>query len=269
MRWLDTQGQWPEDPAVLPWRRDELDGVLHGTPSLHVRRGPGHTCLTALRSGQVGATDWPINDSKGCGGVMRAAPCGVHPDLEGAWRLGLTAGAVTHSHPTGWAAAGALAAIVWQLLAGGSVRDGVTVALERLSELGAYGQETFGKLETAVALADDAGAYPPNADTLAIVGEGWIAEEALGVAVYCALAGGGDVTRTLRLAVNHNGDSDSTAAICGNLLGARLGAGALPGSWVETLEYPQLIVQVADDLYAHLRDPSAVDEARCAIWYPA
>jgi ADP-ribosylglycohydrolase len=52
------------------------------------------------------------------------------------------------------------------------------------------------------------------------------------------------------LAVNHDGDSDSTGAIAGNLLGARLGVGAIPDAWLEPLELREAITTVADDLVA-------------------
>jgi ADP-ribosylglycohydrolase len=50
-------------------------------------------------------------------------------------------------------------------------------------------------------------------------------------------------------AVNHGGDSDSTGAICGNLLGAAFGAAAIDGDLLDGLEGRDIITQVADDLY--------------------
>jgi len=41
------------------------------------RRGPGRTCLSALQSGKMGTMEERINESKGCGGVMRTAPAGL------------------------------------------------------------------------------------------------------------------------------------------------------------------------------------------------
>ena len=46
-----------------------------------------------------------------------------------------------------------------------------------------------------------------------------MAEETLAIAVYCALKYEQDFDRAVIAAVNHNGDSDSTGAVCGNLLG--------------------------------------------------
>jgi ADP-ribosylglycohydrolase len=41
---------------------------------LCVPRAPGNTCISALLSERMGTMEEPINDSKGCGGVMRVAP---------------------------------------------------------------------------------------------------------------------------------------------------------------------------------------------------
>ncbi len=73
-RWLDTQGERSDTQGEMVW-----NGELHRVPSLRDRRAPGNTCLAALRA-MRGPEDWgrrAENDSKGCGGVMRAAPCGL------------------------------------------------------------------------------------------------------------------------------------------------------------------------------------------------
>ncbi|MBW8382791.1 MAG: ADP-ribosylglycohydrolase family protein, partial [Youngiibacter sp.] len=49
--------------------------------------------------------------------------------------------------------------------------------------------------------------------------------------------------------VNHDGDSDSTGSITGNLLGARYGVEAIPTGWIEPLEIKDVISRAADDLY--------------------
>ncbi len=84
-----------------------------------------------------------------------------------------------------------------------------------------------------------------------------MAEEALAVAVYCALTAEDAFARGVLLAVNHGGDSDSTGAIAGNLLGARLGAGAIPARWLDGLELREVVEQVAADLGVGYRDDDA------------
>ena len=63
-----------------------------------------------------------------------------------------------------------------------------------------------------------------------------MAEETLAIAVYCALKYENDFDRALIAAVNHGGDSDSTGAVTGNILGARLGARAIPEKYLDRLE---------------------------------
>ena len=89
--------------------------------------------------------------------------------------------------------------------------------------------------------------------------QGWVshrtdsAEEALAIAVYCALKYENDFDSALIAAVNHKGDSDSTGAICGNILGARLGLNGIPEKYITNLELKDLILEIADDLYHDCR----------------
>lgn len=67
------------------------------------------------------------------------------------------------------------------------------------------------------------------------LGEGWVAEEALAIGVYCALKAQ-DLESGVIMAVNHDGDGDSTGLIAGHLLGAMLGRNAIPERWLAPLE---------------------------------
>lgn len=73
-------------------------------------------------------------------------------------------------------------------------------------------------------------------------------EEAIAIAIYCALKEKTDFRKALILSVNHDGDSDSTGAITGNILGAYLGLDAIPAEWVQRVEFADVIFQLADDL---------------------
>jgi ADP-ribosylglycohydrolase len=88
----------------------------------------------------------------------------------------------------------------------------------------------------------------PGPETIKKIGEGWVAEEALAISCYCALVSESDFARGVRLAVNHDGDSDSTGAITGNILGALLGKSVIPSEWLEELEMRDVIEEVARDL---------------------
>ncbi len=50
--------------------------------------------------------------------------------------------------------------------------------------------------------------------------------------------------RATCLPVNHSGGSDSTGAIAGNILGTRLGKGAVPWEWRTQLEMHKVIEEM-------------------------
>lgn len=255
LRWLKTQGYdsksesfryATEDLPRLDPEGTYPNGWLSTVRGLRSRRGPGNTCLAALRSGRFGRVgDFePINSSKGCGGVMRAAPAGMVADsATRAFELGCQTAAITHGHPTGWLAAGAQAAIVYELLRGLTPRESVDVALGLLGDEPRSG-ECRDALAAAVALA---GRGAPSAENLTTLGAGWIAEEALAIGVYAALACK-TYEEGVLLAVNHGGDSDSTGSIAGNILGAALGRQAIPETWLDRLELRDVIETISADL---------------------
>ena len=255
LRWLKTQGYdsksesfrfATEDLPRLDPEGTYPNGWLSTVRELRSRRGPGSTCLAALQSGRFGRVEdpEPINDSKGCGGVMRAAPAGIVGDsVERAFELGCQTSAITHGHPTGWLAGGAMAAIVFELLAGLTLREAVDEALRLLHD-GSRARECRDALRAAVELA---GKGQPTAEKLTTLGGGWIAEEALAIGVYAALACS-TYEEGVLLAVNHGGDSDSTGSIAGNILGAALGREAIPKKWLDRLELKDVLETISRDL---------------------
>ena len=50
-------------------------------------------------------------------------------------------------------------------------------------------------------------------------------------------------------AVNHSGDSDSTGAICGNIMGAIVGLDKVPNTYKNSLELYDEIIILSNDLY--------------------
>lgn len=246
LRWLKTQGIKPTCEMI-----PDADGWLYGLPELHHQRAPGVTCLKALRDlknpGEVAR-----NNSKGCGGVMRVAPVGLFawhsrqavetPIL--AFDLAAELAAITHGHPTGQLAAGVFAVLVLGLSSGTSLEESLDVATACLKSRPKH-EETLHALEQARQLAKS---RLPVTDAIAELGEGWVAEEALAISVYCALVAT-SFEQGVTFAVNHSGDSDSTGAMTGNLLGALHGIEAIPAHWLERLELREVIAELAQDLF--------------------
>ena len=85
-------------------------------------------------------------------------------------------------------------------------------------------------------------------DAIRQLGEGWVAEETLAIGVYCALKYSDDFQKGIVAAVNHDGDSDSTGAVAGNILGAFLGFDAIPQKYLDRLELKNVILEIAEDL---------------------
>jgi ADP-ribosylglycohydrolase len=180
---------------------------------------------------------------------MRAAPFAVwSPDPAEAFRAAAECGALTHGHPSGYLPAGALAVLVQQLLHGAEVLAAVATARAVLATWPGH-EETDRVLAAAIDLA---ALGRPSPEAIADrLGGGWIGEEALAIGLCAALVST-DLADGLRLAVNHSGDSDSTGAICGNILGARDGIAALPQPWLRELELRDVIEELTGDLLTEL-----------------
>ncbi|MCY0857163.1 ADP-ribosylglycohydrolase family protein [Cupriavidus sp. D39] len=246
LRWLLTQGIQPA------FQRDVLSdkpGWLYQQAALHSRRAPGNTCLSALEA-MLKLGEPARNDSKGCGGVMRVAPAGLfvwrragQRSPQDAFDLGTALAALTHGHPSGSLTGGVLAVLIRELADGAALPAALSSAKTCLSAQPDH-EQTLLAIIHAEALAVSGVAHD---DAIARLGEGWVAEEALAISVYCALVAR-DFRHGVVLAVNHDGDSDSTGAITGNLLGALLGVEAIPPEWLAPLELREVITELADDL---------------------
>ena len=254
IRWLRTQGE--RSRSHCP--QDEMDGWLIEVKGLHCRRAPGNTCLSALRGEEMGEMQRPLNNSKGCGGVMRVAPVGlVAEDEEQAFSLGCEAAAITHGHPSGYYSAGCFAAIVYHLMSGRSLPEAIELTLRILERPeNDEHEECAEAVHQAVAIWRDGG-LKPSPEVIERLGGGWVGEEALAISLYCALIAQDDFARGVLLAVNHSGDSDSTGAITGNLLGLMLGANAIPEKWLAELELRAEIEAMAGDVYKQFEETDA------------
>ncbi|MFG3498008.1 ADP-ribosylglycohydrolase family protein [Streptomyces sp. NPDC047928] len=241
LRWAATQRDWGPDER----RKD--NGWLAAEEWLYVRRAPARACLTGLGDDLLGTLDKPKNPTaRDAGAAVRSAPFGLlvgwEPHL--VCQLAVECAAQTHGHPTAYLAAAAFAVVVHGLARGQSVEAAVQGALAQLASRPGH-QPVTDALGQAIAAVRQG---VPGPDRIASLGDtdGEAAEDALAIAVYCALVGE-DVQHGLRLAVNHDGPSATTGALTGGLLGALHGETALPPAWLAELEGRPTVLALADD----------------------
>ncbi|MHB1463284.1 MAG: ADP-ribosylglycohydrolase family protein [Armatimonadota bacterium] len=250
IRWLGTQGTVSHYEALA----SVYSGWLWQRTDLHSNRAPGNSCLSSLKKHLVymeqndcHPSNEPINDSKGCGGVMRMAPVGFF-DLD-CFRIGCEAAQLTHGHPSGYLSSGFLAHMIHELLQANSLTEAIDSARSELVKWPSH-HGTLHAVDQAVIYAETKEATP---ECIEQMGGGWVAEQALAISLFCALKAD-DFVHGVRLAVNHSGDSDSTGAITGNILGAMWGRRAISDEFLQTLELRSVIEQMALDA-ANLNHP--------------
>ena len=245
------------------------DCWLSDVPELNHRRAPGNTCMSSLDDIYRGKD--PMNNSKGCGGVMRIAPIPLYAavqdrmSIEEADLLAGEAAEITHQHPLGYISAALMSHVIYRLARDIEptqesmkcyVMEGIDMIrkhykayhndVERMAEL----------TERAIYLLDNG---KTDLENIGHLGEGWTGEEALAIALYCALKHFNNFEDAMIAAVNHGGDSDSTGAVTGNILGAAIGYETIPQFYKDDLEMHDLILHIADDLYRGNIQPCSVE----------
>jgi len=256
LRWLHTQ----DIPIkTAPEKGDTYDikkGWLVKQKILHQQRGPGNTVVEALKSGKAGTIEHPINNSKGCGTVMRIAPVGLmyYGKSEKAFAVACDFSSITHGHPTGYLSAGFLAALIAGLAEREPLLEAIAYAKKILKEWKNH-EETLDAVERAIEMAHDIKRKKtkPTPATIEKLGQGWVAEEALAMALLASLVYEKDFKKGILFAVNHGGDSDSTGAITGNILGLVNGLEHIPDKWIEQLIAQDIVRQMGKDLHSRLK----------------
>lgn len=230
---------------------------LTSLPEMFSRRAPGNTCLSAIENATYGTIEEPINDSKGCGGVMRVAPIGLYFEdkrysIDEIDRIGAETAALTHGHSLGYIPAAGLVHMI-HLIAHNddisileAVKDMEGAVVRQFSNDN-HLQEFLNLVDKAVILSKDE--YIADLDAIRELGQGWVAEETLAIAIYCSLKYGSDFDKALIASVNHSGDSDSTGAVTGNIVGAYVGLKGIPKKYLDHLELKEIIMDIADDLF--------------------
>ena len=269
---------------------------LRDLPEMAHRRAPGTTCLDACKS--IINNREPDNNSKGCGGIMRVAPMGL---LDASFNLnhgrgiystkhlaeaGAEIAKVTHLHPLGYLPAALMTLLISRIvpLSPEEVKTSIIAivndSLETMMQV--YDNEfvdekehlknlTLKALELAQSGIEDSQAIQQ-------LGEGWVAEEAWAVSLYCSVRHIDDMEEAIIASVNHDGDSDSTGSITGNIMGAIYGYDAVKQKrmfcpdgkdFEDTIELSNIILALADDLYTGciISEYDPIDTSAKKQWY--
>lgn len=244
--------------------------------ALHSLRAPGNTCMSALDAITRGQE--PCNNSKGCGGVMRVAPVGLFAHSKSFpfknWKdgdlikFGAECAKITHGHPAGWLSAGLFAHLIYEIVGRSMYKRIDRAEFEHIvGTAGHYMVAYFNSspeyvypLLTMILKALELAKQDiSDVEAIAQLGEGWTGDEALAIAIYCAMRHLDSVEDAIIASVNHDGDSDSTGSVCGNIMGAIYGYEHIiernifcpEGCKLEdVLELSEVTLAMADDLYA-------------------
>lgn len=259
--WLSTQNRKYLGPQKSCW--------LSEIKSLYSLRAPGNTCLSALEAIKRGSK--PINNSKGCGGIMRVAPVSLYAavnnrmSLSEVIRLAGDAAESTHLHPLGFLSAAIFAGFIYKVVALtpsevlNNIDDIIADVIDALDKVyqGEYEKDKCYLRDLTLKALTLANSNATDVEAIDNLGEGWVGEEAWAVALYCTIRHIDSVEDAIIASVNHNGDSDSTGAITGNIIGAIYGYEHIKnrnifcpdGKDLETtLELSEVILTLADDL---------------------
>lgn len=241
--WLDTQ--FKHDKTEMS---HEPISWLVDDPRMFASREPGRTCIFEIMRNHKGSLTRRYNQSKGCGGIMRVAPIGlVDFPMEKVIEYGARTAALTHGNLISSVASAYFATLIYYLSHSEmNLRETidqttmmVTANLSKQPALNAVMDE----VELAKSLVDKS--TDSDVANLTSLGQGWVAEETLGVAIYCALKYEDDFKKAIEVSVNHDGDSDSTGNLVGQLLGAEFGTKVLPQHYLAKLELRDVIEKMA------------------------
>lgn len=226
--------------------------------------------MNALASGIAGTIDNPINNSKGCGTIMRTAPIGLffNQNSKQAFKVACELSAITHGHPTGYLSAGFLASLIADLANGVNLCDSIENSIEILKEWDHFDETLNAVLKCKELFEATKNNKIHDFETIEKLGGGWVAEEALSISLYCSLLYEHDFKNGVLYSVNHSGDSDSTGSITGNIIGLINGEFSIPLNWIEKLRHGSIVLQVAEDLYTKCKGNSIVADNEWWDKYP-
>jgi len=258
----DTQMAIAFAEGLLEAANGGLDGLMETMARHLVRwsqspnndRAPGSTCMSGCRRLARGAAwcEAGVPESKGCGSAIRTAPIGLryHGQPDRLMAVANASSLMTHGHPC--ALAGAVANAYAVSLALDHTEPGLLLGkiVEATRPISREFAAKVGDGVPDVLPMEPDGAFD-------VLGDGWVAEEAVAGALYCFLRSPDDFPATVLAGANAPGDSDSIACIAGGISGAYNGAAAIPEAWREGVENASRLTELADGLYELAGRPGA------------
>lgn len=237
----DTQMTVAVAEALLEAGTDGMDRLMSTMGEHFVRwsrstknnRAPGGTCMEGCANLAAGVS-WKeagVPSSKGCGSAMRVAPIGLfYSDVEQVVEVARCSSLLTHGHPAAVEGAAAAALLVALAKRGLSPEEMFSEVDRRCATRCTDLSAVWRRLSTSLSR--------PAEEVLVegVLGEGWVAEEAVASAMYCFWRFPDDFQSAVLTAVNTDGDSDSIGTITGSLVSARLGIDAIPARWRQCVE---------------------------------
>lgn len=250
----DTQMSIAVAEALITADDSGLDGLMAELGAKFVEwscskknnRAPGQTCIEGCRNLAAGVA-WRqagVAGSKGCGSAMRVAPIGLyHKNLDQVADTARASSLLTHGHPAALEGAAATALLVALALRGEHPEQMFVEVDRRCSPNSSDFAAAWRKLPELVSVP------PEEALVDGVLGEGWVAEEAVASAMYCFWRSPDDFERAVLTSINTDGDSDSIGTITGSLGGARLGVEAIPVPWRSGVEDSDYLHQLGARLW--------------------
>ena len=176
---------------------------------------------------------------------LRAAPIGYfyQDHSEKLMEVAHATGICTHGHPTGDAACIGAAYLVKLAL------DGIAPE-KMIPEMLSFTKGISSEFDDAILKIGKCLDWVDEEKAVAYIGEGWIGEEAVALALYCFMRYPDNYEKVIIRGANTNGDSDSIACIGGSISGAYLGIAAIPEDWVKRIEKSDYL----DDLSIRLAE---------------
>ena len=247
--WLDTQ---------FKKNKNELSyqpvSELMNYPEMYASREPGGTCISSICFNQRGTIKKPLNDSKGCGGVMRIAPVGliVRDELE-CLKVASQISVLTHGHIMSTMASALMAEIIHYEFLGKSIEIAISDALKIFEKYFKDAPQFNDFIKLQYQALSQANNSKGDFENITDIGGGWIAEETLAIALYVSKKYQSDPQQGVEVAVNHSGDSDSTGALVGQILGTALGDKWIPSKFVENIDILKPLSLVIDQINSSLK----------------